>query len=75
MNGCFWHGHDDCKYYVIPKTRTVEWTAKINKNKEKDIDNNCILTQKGWRTITIFECELKGNKRIQTLNELITYIH
>lgn len=22
INGCFWHGHEGCKYYVIPKTNT-----------------------------------------------------
>lgn len=24
VDGCFWHGHENCKYYVVPKTRT-EW--------------------------------------------------
>ena len=24
IHGCFWHGHEGCKYFVVPKTRT-EW--------------------------------------------------
>ncbi len=75
VNGCFWHGHDGCKYYVVPKTRPEEWLAKINRNKEKDIENNYKLAQKGWKVITIFECELKSDKRPDTLNELINNIY
>jgi DNA mismatch endonuclease (patch repair protein) len=22
IHGCFWHGHEGCKYFVVPKTRT-----------------------------------------------------
>lgn len=35
IHGCFWHGHEGCKYFVIPKTRTEWWTEKIRKNKER----------------------------------------
>ncbi len=34
--GCFWHGHANCKYFVVPKTRTQWWTDKINRNKAND---------------------------------------
>src|SRR6218665_2734895 len=39
IHGCFWHGHEGCKYFVVPKTRTDWWLSKINKNKEKDNDS------------------------------------
>ncbi|MBD0333743.1 MAG: DNA mismatch endonuclease Vsr [Chitinophagaceae bacterium] len=29
VHGCFWHGHKDCKYFVVPKTRTEWWMNKI----------------------------------------------
>jgi len=32
VNGCFWHGHQDCKYFVVPKTRTEWWLNRINVN-------------------------------------------
>lgn len=36
VNGCFWHGHENCKYFVIPKTRTDWWINKINQTKDRD---------------------------------------
>lgn len=36
VNGCFWHGHKGCKYYVIPKTNTEFWTEKIHRNIERE---------------------------------------
>ena len=39
INGCFWHAHDGCKYYVIPKTRTEWWFNKLSINKQKDGEN------------------------------------
>jgi DNA mismatch endonuclease (patch repair protein) len=32
VNGCFWHGHENCKYFVIPKTRTEWWLNKSIRN-------------------------------------------
>lgn len=28
VNGCFWHGHEGCKYFVIPETRKNWWIEK-----------------------------------------------
>ena len=36
IHGCFWHGHQGCKYFVVPKTRTTWWENKVNKNREND---------------------------------------
>ncbi len=47
VHGCFWHGHANCKYYVVPKTRTGWWLAKINTNKANDVKAIKTL-QKGW---------------------------
>jgi DNA mismatch endonuclease (patch repair protein) len=75
VNGCFWHGHHGCKYFVVPKTRTSWWSSKIQKNKENDIRNLKRLNQSGWRVLTIFECELKSKNRNRTLEKLITKIY
>ena len=75
INGCFWHGHKGCKYFVIPKTRTQWWIEKINGNKRRDLENFRKLTAEGWKVINIFECQLKSVKKDKTLNELITKIH
>lgn len=70
VHGCFWHGHDGCRYFVIPKTRTEWWLNKINGNKRNDIKNLEKLHQEGWKVINIFECELKKNNREMTLENL-----
>lgn len=71
VNGCFWHGHENCKYYVTPKTRTEFWTDKINGNKKRDKKNIDLLIKDGWKVITVWECELKKDKIEQTVHSLI----
>lgn len=71
VHGCFWHGHSGCKYFVIPKTRTSWWRDKIDKNKANDLKNMTRLRQDHWKVITIFECELKSQKRDKTLSKLL----
>ncbi len=75
VNGCFWHGHENCKYYKIPATRAEWWTAKIVHNKKSDQANCEKLKELGWKVITIFECKLKRKLQSQTLNELISNIY
>lgn len=71
IHGCFWHGHERCKYFVVPKTRTEWWINKINRNRELDKINSKKLKQLGWKTINIYECQLKKDKIEKTLRKLI----
>lgn len=59
IHGCFWHGHEGCKYYVVPKTRTEWWLDKIGKNITNDNKAIAALTEMGWKVILIWECKLK----------------
>lgn len=70
IHGCYWHGHENCKYFVPPKTRTEWWLDKIGKNKARDEENLKQLISKGWNVITIFECELKPSVKETTLINL-----
>lgn len=70
IHGCFWHGHEGCKYFVIPQTRRKWWTDKINRNKQLDTANILRLKKLGWKIITIFECRLGTKNREKTLNNL-----
>jgi len=72
VNGCFWHGHKGCKYFVLPKTRTEWWLQKIKGTQKRDRKAEIELNILGWRVISIWECELKTKKREQTLNKLIS---
>lgn len=75
INGCFWHGHENCKYYVIPKTRTEWWIDKINRTKQRDSENFLQLSESGWKIVTIFECQLKADKLNNTLIKLLDELH
>ena len=70
VNGCFWHGHDGCKYFRMPKTNTDFWEKKIKRNKERDKEEQQQLAKMGWHCITVWECELKPKVREQTLRAL-----
>ena len=70
VNGCFWHGHKNCRYFVIPKTRPEWWLDKINRNIDRDQANILALKKSGWRVITIWECQLKPAIRDDTLLNL-----
>ena len=83
VNGCFWHGHETelkiengklkiessacCK---IPKTNRDFWVAKIRRNKERDREEQRTLASMGWHCITVWECELKPQKREETLDSI-----
>ena len=70
VHGCFWHGHEGCRYYVVPKIRTDWWLDKINRNKELDKSAAAALKKAGWKIITLWECDLKKPKLEKTLFKL-----
>ena len=59
INGCFWHGHEDCDKYSLPRTNTDFWMDKITRNRERDQRNYKDLYDAGWHVIVIWECQLK----------------
>lgn len=70
VHGCFWHSHEGCKRFQVPSTRKDYWIPKLKKNKEKDERNVSTLKKSGWNVHVIWECELKRNKRHETLRNL-----
>lgn len=70
VHGCFWHGHQNCPLFILPKTRTEWWQNKINRNKKTDERNADNLLQLGWTVLTIFGCELKPKKREKALAKI-----
>ena len=71
IHGCFWHGHEGCKYFVIPKTNTQWWQDKIEGNKQRDYKSYRKLRESGWKVIVLFECELKKEQIDQRLSSLV----
>lgn len=71
VNGCFWHGHEGCKYFVYPQNNAEFWKNKIRINIERDQKIERQLTELGWRIITIWECQLKPKMREENLLKLL----
>lgn len=70
VNGCFWHGHEGCRYFVWPKNNAEFWEAKISGNIQRDRRNHQVLVDQGWNVIELWECELKKSKANETLAKL-----
>lgn len=71
IHGCFWHGHINCKYFKLPKTRTEWWSKKIEANKQNDSKNSLSLKELGWKVIETWECQLKNTQGSKTLESLL----
>lgn len=74
IHGCFWHGHEGCKYFKVPETRREWWLAKINLNKQKDREALAKLEMDGWRVIVIYECALRPKAKQETLINLLNML-
>jgi DNA mismatch endonuclease (patch repair protein) len=59
VHGCFWHGHDCARGARVPKTNRDYWVGKVARNRARDQAALGALTAAGWRTETVWECELK----------------
>lgn len=64
VNGCFWHGHEGCKYFVWPKNNADFWKKKIEANISRDQNSIELLEAQGWKVIVIWECQLKKQAEV-----------
>jgi len=69
VHGCFWHGHD-CRLGRMPETRRDFWVKKASDNRERDARVQRQLTERGWDSLVVWQCELKNSnaltERIET---------
>jgi DNA mismatch endonuclease (patch repair protein) len=71
VHGCFWHGHEGCKYAALPKTRTDWWRCKIDCNLSNDKKVTTALQKDKWKVLSVWSCQLKASTIGITLNQLI----
>lgn len=72
VNGCFWHGHADCKYASLPKSNTAFWQSKILTNQRRDQLHTLQLEADGWNVLTVWECEIVHRRDLTPLLDRIT---
>lgn len=61
VHGCFWHGHDCARGARQPRANAAYWSAKIGRNRARDIASAAALEAEGWRVVTVWECGLKAD--------------
>jgi DNA mismatch endonuclease (patch repair protein) len=66
VHGCFWHLHSKCREGRIPSSNVSYWSPKLQRNVDRDIENQKTLRKTGWRILVLWECEL----RIQNCDRL-----
>ena len=71
VNGCFWHGHEGCRYATKPQSNSNFWEAKIARNRHRDEVTSAHLEALGWTVITVWECELKGKETAEARLEAL----
>jgi len=59
IHGCFWHCHQGCSDFVMPKSRVDYWKEKLERNRQRDLEHIAALEANGWRVLVVWECELK----------------
>lgn len=64
VHGCFWHRHRCKKGNRHPRSNTDYWDAKLKKNVARDASNRRQLRLRGWRCITIWECQTKEQVKL-----------
>jgi DNA mismatch endonuclease, patch repair protein len=66
VHGCFWHRHGGCALARLPKSRVDFWVPKLEGNRRRDQRTKRALTKRGWKVLTIWECQTKNAERLQS---------
>ena len=68
VHGCFWHWHPDpaCPIAGLPKSNLGYWRPKLTRTRSRDAQHLADLQDQGWRTMVIWECELRKPEQVLT---------
>lgn len=65
VNGCYWHGHEGCMHFRLPKGNAEFWAAKIGRTQARDLENIESCQTLGWRVLTVWECTMRGRTALE----------
>lgn len=74
VHGCFWHGHQGCRYFRIPRSNPEFWEAKIQKNRDRDARQVDQLVGLGWRVSVIWECATRNYTAEELVDKIAGWI-
>jgi DNA mismatch endonuclease, patch repair protein len=62
VDGCFWHG---CPIHgELPRTNRAFWRDKLSRNKTRDRQVNRTLRKLGWKTVRLWQHDLRSSPTI-----------
>lgn len=73
VHGCFWHLHKACEEGRIPNSRREYWEPKLLRNVDRDRKHLVSLRRLGWKSLVVWECEMKDSER--TGKRLIRFLN
>lgn len=59
VHGCFWHGHEGCRYFKLPAENAAFWKAKLLANRKRDRTSIAQLKSLKWRVAVVWECAVR----------------
>lgn len=65
VHGCFWHRHTNCRLARMPKSKLEFWKPKLERNRERDIENMKKLEDLGWSILVVWECQIKHEEDLR----------
>ena len=74
INGCFWHAHENCRYFRFPSSNQEFWSNKFRRNKERDEQVIKYYQDQCWRVCLVWECAIRGKnsrRRIENVKNQI----
>ena len=75
VNGCFWHGHEGCSNFRVPKSNAEFWETKLRKNIERDERIKADLKEQGIKELVVWECTIRRMKKDESYRNEICISH
>lgn len=68
VHGCFWHQHPDprCVDARLPKSKLDYWIPKLERNVARDEAQALLLKERGWKVLTVWDCETKDTSQLSS---------
>jgi DNA mismatch endonuclease (patch repair protein) len=65
VHGCFWHAHENCHLWTIPKSNQEFWVKKFKDNRNRDRRKLKELSKLGYSVLVIWQCDLKDEEKLK----------
>ncbi len=75
VNGCFWHGHKNCKRSKLPTTNVTFWKKKIAGNVRRDKEVERQLKKLGWSYLKVWQCQIGKSKENRLKARIDRFLH